>query len=108
MEEFHQSGLIAKDFCAERGMKTLMLSYWRNRVQGRGQAQPPQVGFTMLSLKREIGTYKPSFDSGLRMTVSGMSPQDMASLSLSPGGSWYDRIIGYPGGFFRSFAMRLV
>jgi len=82
VEEFHQSGLSAKDFCAERGMKTHLLSYWRRRFQGRGQAQPPQDGFTMLSLQREIGTYKLSFDSGLNMTVSGMSPRDMASLLL--------------------------
>jgi transposase-like protein len=46
--EFHQSGLSPKEFCAERGLKTHLLSYWRQRLQDQAQPAKQHSGFTML------------------------------------------------------------
>ena len=82
VDEFHQSGLSPKEFCAERGLKTHLLSYWRQRLQYQAQPAKQHSGFTMLELKQDTASYQLAFDSGLSMTVTGISPQDMATLLL--------------------------
>ena len=82
VEDFHQSGLSPKIFCAQRGLKIHQLHYWRQRLQPAVAPVQSHAGFTMLELKPDKAAYQLAFESGLSMTVTGISPQDMATLLL--------------------------